>query len=102
MSQLKVINEIDVSAMVNRLRSDGMEAIAEVYKLYRNEFLGFCQKYFPHVPRDIILQAWHDTMVAFYEICLANKYDPGRSSLKTFLFSIGKNQLIKKRPFQSI
>ena len=95
MSQLKVIKEIDTEKLVIRLRNEGMEAITEVYKLYRNEFLGFSQKYFPGVSKDALLHAWHDAMIAFYEICLANKYDPQKCSLKTFLFSIGKNKLLK-------
>lgn len=86
---------IDISHLTHRLKNEGMEGITVVYKRYRDEFLGFAQKYVPKASRELLLSVWHDTMISFYEILMANRFDPQRSSLKTFLFSIGKHKLMK-------
>lgn len=91
---MEISAEIDIVLLKERLRSEGMEAIIVVYKRYRDEFLGFGKKY--SADKTLVLEAWHDAIINFYEILLADKYDATKSSLKTFLFTIGKYKLINK------
>mgnify|MGYP000671846973 CR=1 FL=1 len=86
------LREINVSDLIRRLREEGMEAIVEVYELYRNDFLHFGKKY--GASREILLSAWHDAVIAFYEIALADRYDPEKSNLKTYLFTIAKYKVL--------
>lgn len=93
---MKPVDKIDVPDLIRRCRTEGMEAITEVYKRYRNEFLSFARQYNSAAPRETLLNAWHDAVIDFYEIALAGRYDPQKSSLKTFLFSIGKYKLLNQ------
>lgn len=90
---MKAIGSIDVQGLLHRCRTEGMEAITEVYKLYREEFLHFARRHASNASRELVLDAWHDAVIDFYEIALAGKYDPEKSGLKTFLFAIGKYKL---------
>ena len=72
-----------------------MHALDEVYDAYRNDFLKWAAQKV-HVPsRDDLIDAWHDTMIMFYEQVRDRKLTVLTCELKTFLFLIGYRRLLK-------
>lgn len=87
-------------ALLNSIQEEGMSALENVYRDYREEFLHFARRF--GLSDEECLDAYQDVMIAFYENVMEGKLTVLTSSLKTYLFSIGKynllNQLkIKKR-----
>lgn len=84
----------------DRCKSEGMEVVVEVYKLYRPDFLSFAKKY--SQDRALLISVWHDAVIAFYQQALIGRYDEQKSAIKTYLFTIAKyklfNELKKQKP----
>ena len=47
---------------------------------------------------DVVIRqdAFHEAMIAFYEYCLAGKFDPAKSAPKTLVFKMGSAYLINR------
>ncbi|MFK7834565.1 MAG: RNA polymerase sigma factor [Winogradskyella sp.] len=59
-----------------------------LYKNYKDEFIGFARKF--SLKDDQIIDIYQDTFLSFYENLLNGKLTEFTSSIKTYLFSIGK------------
>ncbi len=59
-----------------------------LYKNYKDEFVGFARKF--SLKDDEIIDIYQDTFLSFYENLLNGKLTEFTSSIKTYLFSIGK------------
>ncbi|WP_179009182.1 RNA polymerase sigma factor [Winogradskyella forsetii] len=59
-----------------------------LYKNYKNEFIGFARKF--SLNDDEIIDIYQETFLSFYENLLNGKLTEFTSSIKTYLFSIGK------------
>lgn len=81
-------------ALIQSVRRDGMKALESVYRKFRGEFLGFGRRY--QASDEDILDAFQDAIIAFYENVSEGKIDSLSSSVKTYIFSIGKYQLLNK------
>ncbi len=79
---------------IKALRQHGLHALQPVYQHYREEFLQFGQRY--TTKQEDILDAYQDAMVALYENVSSGRLQYLHSSLKTYLFSIGKFILLHK------
>ena len=81
------------------LQSKGPEALDAIYLLYKDEFVNFCRKF--NISQDKILDIYQDSMIAFYENVVSGKLSEMSSTIKTYIFSIGKysiyNMLKKKK-----
>ena len=62
-----------------------------VYSNYKEEFMGFSFKY--GLSSDEALDVYQDTVVAMYQNFVGKKVELTSSSLKTYLFGIGKFKL---------
>jgi RNA polymerase sigma factor (sigma-70 family) len=80
------------------LEENGLKALDNVYIDYKEEFLHFSRK-FGLLDEDLH-DVYQDTIIAFYENILSGRLTELTSSLKTYIFSIGKysiyNNLKKK------
>jgi RNA polymerase sigma factor (sigma-70 family) len=71
-----------------------VEAVEEYYAVWRREFFSFASKY--SLDRDEIADVYQDAMIVMIENINRGKLTELTSSLKTYLFAIGKN-LIRNR-----
>ena len=71
-----------------------MSALEEVYREYREDFLHFALRF--GLSESECLDAYQDVMIAFYENVKEGKLTTLTSSLKTYLFSIGKYNLLNQ------
>ncbi len=72
-----------------------MSVLDTVYDAYRDDFLRWAGQRFPTAGRDDLLDAWHDTMIMFYEQVRDRKLTALTCEIKTFLFMIGYRRLIR-------
>lgn len=80
--------------LLEALHMQGNEALEQLYLAYREDFIAFAQKY--QAESDDILDAYQDAIIALYENVRTKKLTSMTSSVKTYLFSIGKFKLIDK------
>lgn len=83
------------SDVLERLRNNPNEILTELYKNYRKEFLSWSFKTFGASEVDA-LDCFQDAMIVFYRNVIDGKISELVSSEKTYLFSIGKNLLLRK------
>ncbi|MBL0007128.1 MAG: sigma-70 family RNA polymerase sigma factor [Saprospiraceae bacterium] len=76
--------------------SDGdMAVLDQIYDTYRDDFLRWSKSRFQSADRADLLDAWHDTMIMFYEQVRDRKLTHLTCELKSFLFLIGYRRLIR-------
>jgi RNA polymerase sigma factor (sigma-70 family) len=73
---------------IDDLLNSKNNAFEVLYKNYKHEFLGFAKKF--SLKDDIIIDIYQETFLSFYENLLNGKLTKFTSSIKTYLFSIGK------------
>ena len=73
---------------LEQLRTGDAAAYAKIYEAYRGSFIGFARKY--ELSEDQILEVYQDSVVKLYENVMSGKLRTLTSTLKTYLFSIGK------------
>lgn len=78
-----------------------MDVLDQIYDSYRDDFLRWAASKFSGVTRDDLLDAWHDTMIMFYEQVRDRKLTHLTCELKSFLFLIGYRRLIKMHKISS-
>ena len=81
-------------ALVQALHSDFEQGVIKVYQSLKPGFLGIANKI--SQDSELISQSYHDAVIAFIEIWNKGKYDPEKGQLNTLIYTIGKNQLLKK------
>ena len=72
-----------------------MDILDRIYDAYRDDFLRWTHARFPSASREDLIDAWHDTMVMFYEQVRDRKLTHLTCELRSFLFLIGYRRLIK-------
>ena len=80
------------------LKKGSNQALEKIYNEYRNAFLQFAKKY--DLDHDILIDIYQDAFIALREHAINGKLDAIKSSVKTYLFSIGKYMIydqIKKQ-----
>ena len=83
-------NSMDI---VELLKTDREITLRWLYRSHRSDFLHFAKRY--HHEENDILDAFQEGMLAFYEYCIQDKFDPLKSSPKTMLFNMAKYALFK-------
>src|SRR5688572_17257917 len=81
--------------IIEGIKNGNSNGIAEIYKEYRNEFFGWLHKNFK-CPSEEAKDIYQCSMLILYKNISAGTF-AGNSSIKTYLFGIGKNQYLKKR-----
>lgn len=79
---------------LERLQEEGLTAVEDLYLSWRGDFIAFTKKY--AAPEEDVLDAYQDALVILYENVVSGKLKNLTSSLKTYLFSIGKYTLINR------
>jgi RNA polymerase sigma factor (sigma-70 family) len=76
------------------IRQRDVTVLATIYRENRAAFLNFARKY--NLPERDNLDIYQDAIIAFYENVVSGKVQNLESSIKTYLFSIGKYMIYKK------
>lgn len=85
--------EIDtIDYLKEAFREDAELTMKKVYTTYRTEFIGFARRH--QLTEDDILDAYQDALIALYQNLVAGKITHSSSSVKTYLFGIGKHKLL--------
>lgn len=81
--------------VIEGIRSGKEKEVVKLYELYREEFFSWSQKVFS-LSEDEVADVFQETVIAFYYNIKEGKLNELSSSVKTYLFAIGKNQILKK------
>tara|TARA_Y100001934_G_C12314397_1_gene756647 strand:+ start:595 stop:1140 length:546 start_codon:yes stop_codon:yes gene_type:complete len=96
----KDIREDDLQ---KRLRADDKSALAFIYKTYKPEFFNYCKRF--SIDTDEVLDIYQDAIIAMYQNFTMKHLVLENSTIKTYLFGIGKhkiyNLLKKKNNYES-
>jgi len=88
----KDVNTVAIDKRIEKIRSGDEAPLKEIYQSYRSEFLAWISK-FGALDGSEANEVYHLTMVAFFENVKKGKLVTLDSSLKTYIFGIGKNKL---------
>lgn len=77
--------------LYERLSGGDESALVEIYDTYKEEFLNFFKKY--DINAESTLDIYQDCIVVIYQKILINDFELKTSSLKTYIFGIGKNKV---------
>ena len=81
--------------IIRSVSAGNMNVLDRVYDAYRDVFIDWAGQRFHLKNRQDILDAWHDTMIIFYEQIREKKLTQLTCELRTYLFTIGYRRLIK-------
>lgn len=79
--------------IIKDIRSGKREALVELYKKYRIDFIKWAMRSF-YCEQQEAEDAYQDTTIAFYENVMKDRVNQLNCSVKTYLFAIGKNILL--------
>ncbi len=77
--------------LLKRIQQDDKKALEEVYLLHQTAFLHFAQSF--SLRREDALDIYQDSIIALYQNIVIQQRLPINSSLKTYLFGIGKHKI---------
>ncbi|PTX62207.1 RNA polymerase sigma-70 factor (ECF subfamily) [Kordia periserrulae] len=80
--------QLDVQS---RLRNDDKKALEEVYVTYKEAFVNYGLRF--NLDREDLIDVYQDSVIAMYQNFVTKKTQLDNSSLKTYLFSIGKHKI---------
>ncbi len=66
--------------------------ISELYRVFRNEFLIFVERISKN--QEVNLDCFQEAVISVYENLRNNKITQDKSTVKTYLFAIGKNNVL--------
>jgi len=76
---------------VQALHNGDQRTLEMIYLQYKGGFIEFARKY--PIAVDDVLDIYHDSIIALYENILQGKLSDLKSSIKTYLFAIGKYKI---------
>jgi len=82
--------------IIEEIRNGNNTQLAEVYKAYRSEFVGWASSHYQcgkEEARDI----YQASIIALYDNIINEKLHQLNGSVKTYLFAIGKNKIMELR-----
>ena len=83
------------ASIVESIRVGNEEGLIHLYSTLRKSFLAWASKSY-QVDDDLLNDAFQEAIIALRHNILHGRWSPSNSSLKTYLFSIGKNQLFNR------
>lgn len=80
--------------LVDKLKRDDLKALDEVYLTYKEAFFLYASTF--SIPAGDIPDLYQETIISFYENVQNKKLEHLTSTLKTYLFAIGKFKIYKQ------
>lgn len=81
------------SDLIHRIKSGDERVLVQLYEKYRNEFIHWSYKSLG-VQKEVAQDAFQEAMLDFHSNVLSGKLTELTSSIKTYLFQIGKHKLL--------
>ncbi|MGB4850354.1 MAG: sigma-70 family RNA polymerase sigma factor [Saprospiraceae bacterium] len=88
-------NRTTADTLLHSLSGGNMAVLDQLYDDYRDDFIRWAGQRFHIQNRDDLIDAWHDTMIMFYENVRDKKLTHLTCEVKTYLFTIGYRRLLK-------
>lgn len=85
---------------IESIRQGNEKSIVRVYQLHKEGFVHWAQKNY-RIDEAAALDAFQDAVVCLYKNIVRGKLEHLTSSLKTYLYAIGKN-IVRKKLHQSV
>lgn len=79
--------------LIAQLKQRDKDALKNVYLSYKTEFIKFASRY--NAANELLEDVYQDALIVLYENAQMGKLDVLKSTLKTYLFGIGKFMLFK-------
>ena len=86
--------------ILEKIRLEGHITLKEIYLVHRDEFVQWARHQF-QCDEEEALDVFQETVIALYENVMRGKLTELTSSLKTYLFAIGKNKLLELKRYKS-
>lgn len=80
--------------LIESLKDNDLKVLDEVYLKYKDDFILFARTF--SIPKNDIEDIYQETIISLYENIQNNKLSKLTSSLKTYLFAIGKFKILKQ------
>ncbi len=80
-------------SIVREIRMGNKKELEIVYSTYKKPFIKFGRKY--QVEEELVRDIYQDSVIILYENIRSGKLVSLKSSIKTYLFAIGKHKLIQ-------
>ena len=81
--------------IIEGIKGGNEGVVVRLYEMYRSEFFSWSGKMYG-LSDDEIADVFQEAVIAFYYNVRNGKLNDLNSSVKTYLFAIGKNQVLKK------
>lgn len=81
-------------AIQERLRNNDKKALEEVYLTYKNEFINYGLRF--NVDKEDLIDVYQDSVIALYQNFITKQVHLEKSTLKTYLFGIGKHKIFDR------
>ena len=81
--------------VIARIRSGDEQPVTEIYRAYRNDFIYWAVRNYG-ITEEIARDVYQMAVVIFYENIRSGKLTQLQSSVKTYLFGIGKNKVMEE------
>src|SRR6188768_290820 len=79
--------------VIESIKQGSSEGLSSIYKLYRSEFIGWiCRDY--NCTKEEAKDIYQSSILILYKNIVDGKF-AATSSIKTYLFGIGRNQFLK-------
>ncbi len=87
--------KISDESILKQIKSQDDQGVIHLYKSYRNEFILWAKKKFD-IGEDQAADVFQDCIITFRSNVISGKLTVLSSSIKTYLFGIGKNLILSK------
>jgi RNA polymerase sigma-70 factor (ECF subfamily) len=87
------LKDDDPNIILNKLRSGDHSPIYELYKLYRDEFIVWSKKTY-NATEEQAKDAFQEAVLDFHQNVISDHLTALSSTIKTYLFQIGKHKLL--------
>jgi RNA polymerase sigma factor (sigma-70 family) len=87
--------EVGQDELFHRLKAGDERVVLSLYEQYRSSFLSWSQKRYG-ISEEDAADCFQDAVIALWNNVMNGKLEDLQSSLKTYLFSIGKNYVLTK------
>ena len=86
------------ASIIEQIKSGSEKELIDIYSRYREEFVIWIRKKFD-LTTDEAKDIYQMTVISFYENIMEGKLKILNSSLKTYLFAIGKNKALENKRY---
>ena len=87
---------MDEQAVIQKIRSGDNEVLSQIYEDHRQEFIAWIIKNYA-CTIDQAKDVYQNTILIFYENIISGKLSHFSSSIKTYLFAVGKNKIMEHK-----